>query len=103
MIEADQLKVWHGELEVRCRLRPGSPVLLRFRVGGFPTHGLPIEKGTCTDLWRVSFVSFFHMFLPLFNFFNLAPARRAMNDNYPPTTPQSVFPVVDQRLPRSSV
>ena len=35
--------------------------------GGFPAHGLPIAKGTCTDLWRVSFVSFFHVFLSLLN------------------------------------
>jgi hypothetical protein len=36
-------------------------------VGGFPAHGLPTDKGTCTDLWRVSFVSFFHVFLSLLN------------------------------------
>ncbi|HEY6406142.1 MAG TPA: hypothetical protein VIY29_01615, partial [Ktedonobacteraceae bacterium] len=64
MVEADQLKVWHGELEARCRSRPGSPAILRFHVGGFPTHGLLTDKGTCTDLWRVSF---FHVFLPLLN------------------------------------
>ncbi|GHO79281.1 hypothetical protein KSD_70520 [Ktedonobacter sp. SOSP1-85] len=97
VVEADQLKVWHGSLEARRRFRPGSLILLRFRVGGFPAHGLPIDKGTFTDFWRVSFVSFFHLFLPLFNFFNLALARRAMNDNYPLTTLQSVFPVADQR------
>ena len=95
MVEAEQLKIWHGELEARCRFRPGFPVLLRFRVCGFPAHDLPIDQGTVTDLWRVSFVSFFHVFLPLFN---LALARRAMNDNYPPTTLQSVFPVADQRF-----
>jgi hypothetical protein len=60
-------------------------------VSGFPAHSLPIDKGTFTDLWCVSFVSFFHMFLPLFNFFNLALARLSMNDNYPPTTLQSFF------------
>jgi hypothetical protein len=31
---------------------------------GFPAHGLLIDKGTFTDLWRVSF---FHVFLPLLN------------------------------------
>jgi hypothetical protein len=36
-------------------------------VCGFPAHGLPIDKGTFTDLWRTSFVSFFHVFLPLLN------------------------------------
>ena len=81
MVEAEQLKIWHGEVEAWCRFRPGSPVLLRFRVGGKPAHGLPIDKGTFTDFRRVSFVSFFHLFLPLFNFFNLALARRAMNDS----------------------
>jgi len=64
VVEADQLKVWYGELEARCRFRPGSPALLRFRVGGFPAHGLLTNKGPFTDLWRVSF---FHVFLPLFN------------------------------------
>ena len=66
-LEADQLEVWHGEWEVRYRFRPGSLALLRFRVCGFPAHGLPPEKGTFTDLWRVSFVLFFHVFLPLLN------------------------------------
>jgi hypothetical protein len=32
-------------------------------VGGKPAHGLPTEKGTFTDLWRVSFVSFFQVVL----------------------------------------
>ncbi|WP_236601865.1 hypothetical protein [Ktedonobacter sp. SOSP1-52] len=67
VVEADQLKVWHGKLEARCRFRPSSPVLLRFRGRGFPAHGLPPEKGTFTDFWCVSFVSFFHVFLPLLN------------------------------------
>src|SRR3989440_1838531 len=30
VVEADQLKVWHEELEAWCRFRPGFPVLLRF-------------------------------------------------------------------------
>ncbi|HEU5374349.1 MAG TPA: hypothetical protein VFV38_02835 [Ktedonobacteraceae bacterium] len=59
VIEAEQLKVWQG---ARCRFRSASPVLLRFRVCGFPTHGLPPDTGTCTALWHVSFV---HVFLPL--------------------------------------
>jgi hypothetical protein len=74
VVKASQLKVWYGELKARCRFRSASPVLLRFRVGGKPAHGLPIDKGTCTDLWRVSFPSFFHLFLPLLKFFNLALA-----------------------------
>ena len=61
VVEADQLKIWHGELEARCRFRPGSSILIRFDVGGFPAQGLPIDKGTFTDFWRVSFLQ---MFLP---------------------------------------
>jgi hypothetical protein len=57
VVEANQLKVWHGELEARCR----------FRVRGLPAYGLPPEKGTFVGFWRVSFVSFFHVFLPLLN------------------------------------
>jgi hypothetical protein len=57
VIEAKQLKVWHGKLKV----------LGRFCVGGKPAHGPPTDKGTCTDLWRISLVSFFHVFLSLLN------------------------------------
>jgi len=64
VVEADQLEIWHGELEAWYRFRPGSPALLRFRMGGFPAHSLLPEKGTFPDLWRVSF---FHVFLPLLN------------------------------------
>jgi hypothetical protein len=67
VVEAEQLKVWYGEMEVWCRFRAGSSVLPGFHTGGFPAHGLPAEKGTCTDLWRVSFISFFHVFLSLLN------------------------------------
>ncbi len=64
VVETDQLEVWHGELEARYRFRPGSPALLRFRMGGKPAHSLLTDKGTFTALWRVSF---FHVFLPLLN------------------------------------
>jgi hypothetical protein len=50
------------------RVQPISLVFRRFRVGGFPTHGLPREKGTFLGLWRVLFVlfvSFAHVLLPL--------------------------------------
>jgi hypothetical protein len=36
-------------------------------VGAFPAHLQPPEKGTRTNLWRVSFISFFHVFLSLLN------------------------------------
>jgi hypothetical protein len=60
-------------------------------VGGFPAHGLLTDKGTFTDLWRVSF---FHVFLPLLNDELIELAHRVLRVLYHPIATLSVNPKI---------